>query len=60
MQCSSAKSIWDKVQSIYKGDDTVKKAKLQTYRGQFEALLQTNVIFIKIIIIHVLFHPKSE
>jgi hypothetical protein len=33
-----AKEIWDKLQNIYEGDSKVKKAKIQTYRGQFEQL----------------------
>ena len=35
MHCESAKEIWDKLNNIYEGDDKVKGAKLQTYRGQF-------------------------
>ncbi|XP_059068383.1 uncharacterized protein LOC131858915 [Cryptomeria japonica] len=38
MHCKIAKEIWDKLHSIYEGDDTVKQAKLQTYRAQFEGL----------------------
>ena len=38
MHCKIAKEIWDKLKNIYEGDDKVKGAKLQTYRGQFEIL----------------------
>ena len=38
MHCEIAKEIWDKLKNIYEGDDKVKGAKLQTYRGQFENL----------------------
>jgi hypothetical protein len=38
MHCETAKEIWDKLKNIYEGDDKVKEAKLQTYRGQFENL----------------------
>ena len=41
MNCPSAKEMWDKlqrVQTTYEGDNKVKEAKLQTYRGQFEQL----------------------
>ena len=38
MHCESTKEIWDKLKNIYEGDETVKGAKLQTYRGQFEHL----------------------
>ena len=38
MHCEIAKEIWDKINNIYEGDDKVKGAKLQTYRGQFENL----------------------
>ena len=33
MHCETAKEIWDKLKNIYEGDDKVKGAKLQTYRG---------------------------
>ena len=33
MHCETAKEIWDKLENIYEGDDKVKGAKLQTYRG---------------------------
>ena len=38
MHCEYSKEIWDKLNNIYEGDDKVKGAKLQTYRGQFENL----------------------
>lgn len=38
MHCDTAKEVWDKLKNIYEGDDKVKGAKLQTYRGQFENL----------------------
>ena len=38
MHCKSAKEIWDKLKKVYKGDDKVKKAKLQTHRRRFEQL----------------------
>ena len=38
MHCETTKEIWDKLKNIYEGDDKVKGAKLQTYRGQFENL----------------------
>ena len=38
MHCETTKEIWDKLKSIYEGDDKVKGAKLQNYRGQFENL----------------------
>lgn len=33
MQCELAKDMWGKLQTIYKGDEKVKEAKLQTYRA---------------------------
>ena len=33
MHCETAKEIWDKLKNIYEGDDKVKGAKLQTYKG---------------------------
>ena len=30
--------VWDKLKSIYEGDDKVKKDKLQTFLAQFETL----------------------
>ena len=38
MRCDIAKEVWDKLKNIYEGDDKVKGAKLQTYRGQFKNL----------------------
>ena len=38
MHCDTTKEVWDKLKNIYEGDDKVKEAKLQTYRGQFENL----------------------
>ena len=38
MQCTSTKKIWDKLKSIYEGDEKVKKVKLQTFSPQFETL----------------------
>lgn len=38
MHYKFAKEIWDKPHSIYEGDDKVKKAKIQTYRGKFDSL----------------------
>ena len=38
MHCETAKEIWDKHRNIYGGDDKIKGAKLQTYKGQFENL----------------------
>ena len=32
------KEVWDKLKSIYEGDDKVKKAKLQKFLTQFEML----------------------
>ena len=33
MHCETMKEIWDKLKSIYEGDDKVKGEKHQTYRG---------------------------
>lgn len=41
MDCKSAKSIWDKLSSIYEGDEKVKEAKLQNFRTKFESLKMT-------------------
>ena len=38
MHCTSTKEIWDKLKNVYEGDEKIKEAKLQTYRGQFEQL----------------------
>ncbi|XP_057856783.1 uncharacterized protein LOC131066091 [Cryptomeria japonica] len=42
MDCKNAKSIWDKLSSIYEGDEKVKEAKLQAYRAKFESLKMCN------------------
>ena len=36
MHCETMKEICDKLKKIYEGDEKVKGAKLQTYKGQFE------------------------
>ena len=36
MNYDTAKEVWDKLNNVYKGDSKVQKAKLQTYRAQFE------------------------
>ena len=36
--CTSTKEIWDKLHTIYEGDDKVKRAKLQPHRRKFEQL----------------------
>ncbi|XP_059066326.1 uncharacterized protein LOC131857646 [Cryptomeria japonica] len=41
MDCKNAKAIWDKLSSIYEGDDKVKEAKLQIFRARFESLKMT-------------------
>ena len=38
INCVSAKQLWDKLGTIYAGDSKVKKAKLQTYKLQYESL----------------------
>ena len=38
MHLEYAKKMWDKIISIYEGNEKVKDAKLQTYRIQFEQL----------------------
>ena len=38
MHCKTAKEIQDKLQTIYEGDIKVKRAKLQTFKAQFESL----------------------
>jgi hypothetical protein len=38
MHLESAKAMWDKLISIYEGNEKVKDAKLQTYRLKFEQL----------------------
>ena len=38
MHWKTTKEIWDKLQTIYEGDTKVKRAKLQTFKTQFESL----------------------
>lgn len=38
MHCKSANEVWDKLVSIYEGDEKIKEAKLQTLRARFESL----------------------
>ena len=38
MNYDTTKELWDKLNNVYKGDSKVQKAKLQTYRAQFEGL----------------------
>ena len=38
MNCKTAKEIWDKLKSVYEGDEKIKEAKLQTHQSQFEML----------------------
>ena len=38
MNYDTTKELWDKLNNVYKGDSKVLKAKLQTYRAQFEGL----------------------
>ena len=38
MHCNSTKDIWEKLEIIYEGNDKVKQAKLQTYRGKFQSV----------------------
>jgi hypothetical protein len=38
MHLETTKSLWDKVISIYEGNEKVKDAKLQTYRLKFEQI----------------------
>jgi hypothetical protein len=38
MGCITAKEVWDKLKSIYKGDPKVKQVKLQQHRAEFENL----------------------
>ena len=38
MHCKTTKDIWDKLQTIYEGDTKVKRAKLYTFKTQFESL----------------------
>jgi hypothetical protein len=36
MHCESTKEMWDKLNTIYEGDEKVKEAKLQIFRAKFE------------------------
>lgn len=36
MSCTKAKEVWDKLTTMYEGDDKVKQVKLKKYRAQFE------------------------
>ena len=38
MQCTTTKELWDNLQSIYQGNDKVRKFKLQTLSMQFETI----------------------
>jgi uncharacterized lipoprotein YehR (DUF1307 family) len=38
MGCNTAKEVWDKLKSIYEGDQKVKKVKVQRHRVEFENL----------------------
>ena len=38
MHYKTTKEIWDKLHTIYEGDIKVKRAKLQTFKTQFESL----------------------
>ena len=38
IHCKTTKEIWDKLETIYEGDTKVKRAKLQTFKTQFEIL----------------------
>ena len=38
MSCTIAKEYWDKLKTMYEGDDKIKQVKLQKYRVQFENL----------------------
>ncbi len=42
MHLKAAKEIWDKIILSYKGNDQVKRAKLQTLRIQYETLKMHN------------------
>jgi hypothetical protein len=43
MHCKPTKEIWDKLEVVYQGDNKVKKAKIQTYRTQFENMKMKEV-----------------
>ena len=53
MHCTSAKQIWDKLQTTYEGDKKVKPVKLQTYRGQIKHLRMKDEEDIATYILHV-------
>ena len=38
MKCTIVKEVWDKLRSIYEGNDEVKKSKLKTLLAQFESV----------------------
>ena len=38
MHCKTTKDTWNKLKTIYEGDIKVKRAKLQTFKTQFESL----------------------
>jgi len=38
LNCENAKKLWDKLETIYAGDSKVKKAKLQSFKVQYEGL----------------------
>ena len=38
MDYTTAKEIWDKLATMHHGDSKVQKAKLQSFKGQFEGL----------------------
>jgi hypothetical protein len=45
--------MWEKLQTIYEGDEKVKRAKLQVYKGQFESLKMNEEENIAAYILHV-------
>ena len=38
LSCTSAKKLWDKLETLYAGDSKVKTTKLQSLRVQYESL----------------------
>ena len=38
LTCTSAKQLWDKLETLYAGDSKVKKEKLQSFKVQYESL----------------------
>lgn len=38
LKCKNAKDVWEKLYTIYEGDDKVKEAKLQTHRAYFKSI----------------------